>query len=40
MNIADYIRTHDELSQLDFATVYFTIMTLLNDGFVMLNEGE
>ena len=40
MNIAEYIRNHPELSELDFGTVYYTIMTLIEDGFLMLaNEN-
>lgn len=34
MRISEFIRTHAELSQLDFATVYFTIITLLNEGYL------
>ena len=38
MNIAEYIRNHPELSELDFGTVYYTIVTLVNDGFLMLKN--
>ena len=37
MNIADYIRNHEELSQLDFGTVYLTIVTLIDEGFLALS---
>lgn len=36
MNIADYIRNHEELSQLDFGTVYYTIRTLIDEGYLAL----
>ena len=36
MNIADYIKTHPELSQLDFWTVYYTIRTLIDEGYLAL----
>lgn len=36
MNIAEYIRNHEELSQLDFVTVYYTIKTLIDEGYLAL----
>ena len=32
MSLSKYIRTHKELSKLDFLTVYFVIVELLKDG--------
>lgn len=37
MNIADYILNHPELSQLDYASVYYTITTLIDEGYLALN---
>lgn len=34
MRISEYIRNNEKLAALDFATVYLTIVTLLDDGYL------
>ena len=38
MNIEKYIKSHEKLKDLDFLTVYETILTLMQDGYLMVAE--
>lgn len=38
MNIEKYIKNHEKLKNLDFLTVYETILTLMKDGYIMVAE--
>lgn len=38
MQISNYIKTNKILSELDFMTVYATIITLMKDGYI--NVGK
>lgn len=38
MNIEKYIKNHEKLKKLDFLTVYKTILTLMQDGYLMVAE--
>lgn len=40
MSLSKYIRTHKELSKLDFLTVYFVIVELLKDGKMEWNSED
>ena len=40
MNIAEYIETNEILSGLNFMTVYQTILTLIGDGFISMNDFQ
>ena len=35
MNITEYIKNHNKLSQMDFETVYYTIFSLIQDGYIL-----
>ena len=37
MSVSEYIRKHEELSELDFMTVYDTIISLIKDGIIVWN---
>ena len=37
MRIADFIRGHPALAELDFPTVYLTIITLIEEGYIAQN---
>lgn len=37
MNITKYIQNHKKLKNLDFETVYETIITLIEDGFILVD---
>ena len=37
MNIVQYIKGHDELSKLDYISVYYTILTLREEGYLLEN---
>ena len=36
MNVSELIKTHPVLKNLDFLTVYKTIQTLIDDGYLLL----
>lgn len=38
MNITEYIKSNEKLKNLDFLTVYETILTLIQDGYIMVAE--
>lgn len=38
-NISEYIKANKRLKRLDFLTVYLTIVELMKDGKVILNEN-
>lgn len=40
MSLSKYIRTHKELSKLDFLTVYFVIVELIKDGKMEWNSED
>jgi hypothetical protein len=40
MSLSKYIRTHKELSKLDFLTVYLVIVELLKDGKMEWNNND
>ena len=40
MSLSKYIRTHKELSKLDFLTVYLAIVELLKDGKMEWNNND
>ena len=40
MSLSKYIRTHKELSKLDFLTVYSVIIELLKDGKMEWNNED
>lgn len=40
MSLSKYIRTHKELSKLDFLTVYLVIVELLKDGKMEWNNED
>ena len=38
-NISDYIKSNKKLNSLDFLTVYLTIIELVKDGIIELEEN-
>ena len=40
MNVAEYIKSKPELNALNFQTVYQTIVCLIGDGIVSMNDFQ
>lgn len=40
MNISQYINSREDLAQLHFATVYQTIITLIGDGVLSMDDFQ
>lgn len=38
MNVTELIKTHPVLSSFDFLTVYKTIQTLIDEGYILINS--
>lgn len=40
MNIAQYIDSKEKLKEMDFMTVYQTILSLISDGIISMDDFE